>query len=49
MKRVFADTYYFLALLKPGDKAHARSISTLPLMRISQAALGPVPIWALIV
>ncbi|MFT3882753.1 MAG: PIN domain-containing protein [Gemmatales bacterium] len=26
MKRVFADTFYFLALLNPGDQAHSRAI-----------------------
>ncbi len=28
MKRVFADTFYFLALLNPGDKAHSRAIAS---------------------
>ena len=27
MKRVFADTFYFLALLNPRDKAHARALA----------------------
>jgi predicted nucleic acid-binding protein len=26
MSAVFADTYYFIALLNPGDKEHARSL-----------------------
>lgn len=26
MKRVFADTYYFIALLNPSDRAHARTV-----------------------
>jgi hypothetical protein len=27
MNRVFADTFYFLALLNPQDKAHGRAVA----------------------
>lgn len=27
MKTVFADTFYFLALLNPGDRAHAKAVA----------------------
>jgi len=27
MKRVFADTYYFLAIINPNDRAHSQAMA----------------------